>query len=115
MGRTSRNEGVEPAVTIAPKTMPQAEWEAARAAYLSRVRPCAEDRARRMSRGQKHPVRDFLFEYYSFRPAHLLRWSPGANVVLERATVEDVGWSDFEECEAGLVLSPTVFAPQRVS
>ncbi len=115
MGRTSRNEGVEPAVTIAPKTMPRVEWEAARAAYLSRVRPCAEDRARRMSRGQKHPVRDFLFEYYSFRPAHLLRWSPGANVQLEGATVEDVGWSDFEACEAGLVLRPAAFAKQRVS
>ena len=56
-------------------------------------------------------VRDFLFEYYSFRPAHLLRWSPGANVVLEGATVEDMGWSDFEACEKGVVLRPTAFAP----
>jgi hypothetical protein len=30
----------------------------------------------------KHPVHDFLFTYYSFRPAQLRRWSPGYGVAL---------------------------------
>lgn len=34
-------------------------------------------RIERQKRGQKHPVHDFLFEYYPFKPSHLLRWSPG--------------------------------------
>ena len=89
--------------------MPRAAWEAARAAYLGRVRPWAEDRSRRMSRGQKHPVHDFLFEYYSFRPAHLMRWTPGMNVVLEGAAVEDIGWADFKPCDVGLVLRWPIF------
>lgn len=34
------------------------------------------------SRQEKDPVMDFLFEYYAFRPSHLLRWSPGIGVSL---------------------------------
>nr|WP_285725552.1 3-methyladenine DNA glycosylase [Psychromicrobium sp. YIM S02556] len=36
----------------------------------------------RRSAGQKHPVEDFLFTYYSLKPAQLRRWHPGAGVVL---------------------------------
>ena len=68
-------------------------WRAARDAYLARVHPWADDRTRRMARHEKHPVYDFLFEYYSFRPAHLLRWTPGFGVFLEGATRGDVLWS----------------------
>ncbi len=46
--------------------------------YLARVGPLAEARVRRLQRGQKHPVHDFLFDYYPFKPSHLLKWSPGA-------------------------------------
>jgi hypothetical protein len=35
------------------------------------------------SRQEKDPVMDFLFEYYAFRPSHLLRWSPGIGVSLD--------------------------------
>jgi hypothetical protein len=37
------------------------------------------DRARRH---EKHPVEDFLFTYYSHRPARLRRWHPGVGTVL---------------------------------
>ena len=33
-------------------------------------------------RGAKHPVHDFLFTYYSYRPAQLRRWHPGYGVGL---------------------------------
>ncbi|MFN2537406.1 MAG: 3-methyladenine DNA glycosylase [Mycobacteriales bacterium] len=39
----------------------------------------------RAATGEKHPVEDFLFHYYSHRPAKLRRWSPGAGIEL-------VGW-----------------------
>ncbi len=32
--------------------------------------------------GEKHPVEDFLFDYYHLSPAKLRRWHPGAGVVL---------------------------------
>ncbi len=89
-------------------------WEAIRAAYLGRIRPWAEDRTRRMSRGEKHPVHDFLFEYYSFRPAHLLRWTPGFGATLEGATREDVAWAEFEPSDTGLSLPAAAFPEHRV-
>lgn len=42
-------------------------WEVQRRDYLASVAPWAEDRTARVARGQKHPVYDFLFEYYSWR------------------------------------------------
>ena len=36
----------------------------------------------RRHRGQKHPVEDFLFTYYTLKPAQLKRWHPGAGTVL---------------------------------
>jgi hypothetical protein len=95
--------------------LPRSVWESRRAEYLRRVRPWAEDRVRRMSRREKHPVYDFLFEYYSFRPAHLLRWSPGFGVVLEGAAVADTGWAEFTLGPDGLVLLPAVFPAHRVA
>ena len=41
--------------------------------------------------GVKHPVADFLFTYYSYRPAQLRRWHPGAGVVLADADPSDLG------------------------
>jgi hypothetical protein len=95
--------------------MSRKSWENAREAYLSRVAGWAEDRTARMARGHKHPVYDFLFEYYSFRPAHLLRWTPGFGIVLQDATAKDVLWSEFEAHAGGMWLPPTAFAAHRVS
>jgi len=35
--------------------------------------------------GKTHPVWDFLWEYYSYRPGQFYPWSPGAGVVLAGA------------------------------
>jgi hypothetical protein len=41
----------------------------------------AAHRARR-SRGERHPVWDFMFTYYPTKPGQLRRWTPGAGVGL---------------------------------
>ncbi len=58
----------------------------------------------RMARHEKHPVYDFLFEYYSFRPAHLLRWTPGLMWSPAGATRDDIAWSEFVACDGALTL-----------
>jgi hypothetical protein len=68
-----------------------------------------------MSRRQKHPVYDFLFEYYSFRPAHLLRWTPGFGVALEGATRADIAWGEFEARDGGLSLPASAFPEHRLA
>jgi hypothetical protein len=95
------------------RIIPRHVWEPAREAVLARLRPWAEDRLRRMSRREKHPVYDFLFEYYSFRPAHLLRWSPGLGVVLGGATRADVPWDEFDATDGGLTLRAARFPVHR--
>lgn len=95
--------------------MPMTAWQAARDEYLTRVRAWAEERVRRMARHEKHPVYDFLFEYYSFRPAHLLRWTPGFGVKLEGATHSDIGWSEFIASDNVLSLPADKFPEHRDS
>lgn len=94
-------------------TLPRAEWTARRAAHRERVRPRAEDRVNRSARGQKHPVYDFLFEYYSFRPSHLLRWSPGVGVRLDDASPEEVDWPAWAGTCPGGVVYPAAAAARR--
>jgi len=53
--------------------------------------------------GQPHPVYDFLFEYYRFRPQLLKRWSPGIGVLLERATIEEVPALTHSDATGGFV------------
>ncbi len=90
-------------------------WESARRSYLASVTPWVEGRLQRASRGEKHPVYDFLFEYYSFRPAHLLRWTPGFGVLLEGATRDDIAWPEFTPTDSGLSLPASAFPEHRIS
>ena len=77
------------------------------------MRPWVEDRVGRAARGAKHPVRDFLFEYYSFRPAHLLRWSPGVGVRLADAIPDDADWPAFAAPCPGGLFYPAANLPVR--
>lgn len=81
------------------------DWQSRRERHLARISPWVEDRVRRSQHGIKHPVYDFLFEYYWFRPAQLARWTPGYGVLCERMTVETCDWPEsFEQVEAGMIL-----------
>ncbi len=51
-----------------------AEWQARAAAHLERVQQFTRPWRARRSRGEKHPVYDFLFEYYSYSGGKLERW-----------------------------------------
>ena len=64
----------------------EAEWRARAAGHGSRVDGWTADRRRRASRAERHPVDDFLFEYYPTRVGHLRRWHPGLGVALRGAT-----------------------------
>jgi hypothetical protein len=50
-----------------------------------------------------HPVEDFLFTYYSYRPARLRRWHPGAGVVLAGADPAELG-PDYTRTDGGATL-----------
>ena len=58
------------------------QWLPLARKHRERVQPFVEGFLARRSAGRKHPVEDFLFTYYSQKPGQLLRWHPGAGVVL---------------------------------
>ena len=94
----------------------EAEWRGRQRTHAERLAPFAEERVRRMAAGEKHPVRDFLFEYFSFRPSQLLRWSPGPDCLLENARPADVAWQGvFETRPDGLILHASAFPSHRLS
>src|SRR4051812_7371671 len=62
--------------------LPESEWQARRHAHENRIDGWIAPHRARAARGEKHPVHDFLFTYYSFRPAWLRRWHPGVGYAL---------------------------------
>ena len=85
-------------------TMAPAEWRARRSAHERRIdERLAAHRGRRRA-GVKHPVADFLFTYYSYRPAQLRRWHPGAGVVLAGAAPADFGPEYLATADGGVTL-----------
>ena len=70
------------ALALRPALLAAPEWRARQAAHEARVRAWTDPHQARASRGEKHPVYDFLFSYYAFRPAWLRRWHPGPDVAL---------------------------------
>ena len=89
---------------IGVERLTEHEWRDRAARHRERLAPFVDDRIARQARAEKHPVRDFLFEYYSYRPAHLLRWTPGPDVLLEGARPADLPWTEFVSTDGGLVL-----------
>ncbi|MFE6649832.1 3-methyladenine DNA glycosylase [Nocardioides sp. NPDC057772] len=68
------------------EVLSRSEWTARAAAHRERLAPYVEPHLARRGARVKHPVNDFLFTYYSYRPAQLLRWHPGFGVTLSDAT-----------------------------
>ena len=61
------------------------EWREREAAHEARADDLTRAHRARAARGEKHPVEDFLFTYYSYKPAVLRRWHPGEDVELAGA------------------------------
>lgn len=91
------------------------EWQERAAAHLHRVQRYAEPYLRRRSTGQKHPVEDFLFTYYTQKPGQLSRWHPGAGTVLTgSAATERLGWKFYREASAAELAGATGAGPAVV-
>ena len=71
--------------------LPATAWRCLEAAHADRVDALTSGHRARAARGLAHPVEDFLFSYYSLRPAQLRRWHPGIGVALADAA-QRAGW-----------------------
>ncbi|WP_229399432.1 3-methyladenine DNA glycosylase [Micromonospora okii] len=89
-----------------------ADWQARRRAHEERVDAWLAPHLARRRTGAKHPVEDFLFTYYSHRPAQLRRWHPGAGMVLRGADPAEFG-RDYRATAAGLTLDTGAVRARR--
>ncbi len=85
----------------------ESEWQAEKAAYEQEVSRITEPYLEMKSRQKQDPVIDFIFTYYSYSPARLRKWSPGAGVLLEEADSErDFDRRFFTAKGNGLIIPP---------
>ncbi len=64
------------------RLLTEPEWRARAAAHAARVDAYVAPHLARRAARVTHPVFDFLFTYYSQRPAQLRRWHPGLGTAL---------------------------------
>jgi len=91
----------------------QAQWQARARLETLDLAPFIAAHLERRKRGEKHPVWDFLFEYYGFKPSHLLRFSPGLGIVLEGAD-EFCERKEWKKHPGGTILDPKQFPAHRI-
>ena len=89
--RAGVDNGLVPASLKSMHVLVADEWRRRRGAPRAAGRPSAGRAPAPPQHGVKHPVADFLFTYYSYRPAQLRRWHPGAGAVLADADPSELG------------------------
>src|SRR3954470_9107053 len=114
MSRLFQVSALSPQVSRETVVLAEADWLVRRSAHEQRVRAWTDPHQARQAMGEKHPVEDFLFEYYRFRASWLRRWHPGPDVVLLGPTAREyLQWPEYHEAEGGVALDPAAFAPKR--
>ena len=92
--------------------LPAADWRDRAAAHQTRVDAFVAPHLARRRDGEAHPVHDFLFTYYSQRPAQLRRWHPGFGVALADAG-ERAAWKGYAVVGSTASVSPAFLASQE--
>jgi hypothetical protein len=99
------------------QVLAEATWRSRAAAHEARVDAFVAPHLARRAEAVKHPVHDFLFTYYSQRPARLRRWHPGYGVGLaggeEYAGLKGYGAVSTGSTTEGVAVSPEYVASQR--
>ncbi|MCD9152931.1 3-methyladenine DNA glycosylase [Aeromicrobium duanguangcaii] len=67
------------------QVLSRSEWLPLAEAHRKRAQVHTRPHLARRADGEKHPVADFLFEYYNLSPGQLERWHPGLGVGLADA------------------------------
>jgi hypothetical protein len=90
-------------------------WHALRQVHATKVDGWLVGHRERRGRAVSHPVEDFLFEYYSFRPYQLRRWHPGHGVVLAGSSARELlGWRDYVAVRGGVAVDTAAVLATRL-
>lgn len=94
------------------------EWRDLEDRHQERADAMTRAHRERTARGERHPVMDFLFRYYGYKPALLRRWHPGADVVLQGAgDTERSSWRWYHRADSaeGLVVDADNFRDEKAA
>lgn len=91
----------------------EATWRARALSHAQRVDAFVRPHLERRDARVKHPVHDFLFTYYSQRPAQLRRWHPGAGVELLGGAGDYAGLKGYTATDDGAHVDPAYVDSQR--
>jgi hypothetical protein len=95
------------------KILDRSTWLDRARSHAERVDGWTRGRVERTRTGVKHPVDDFLFEYYPTRPRRFRRWHPGLGIGLADAPEFDSN-PDYVTIELGSTPVVTVDASRFV-
>ena len=97
------------------RLLPEEYWKNEQQIHQDKVAELLDPYLEKRSRHEKDPVLDFLFEYYKFRPSHLMRWSPGISRALEFDDIDDLPhYSEFSINGNIAYLNPDFFPKKRI-
>lgn len=97
------------------EVLSESQWRRRARDHEERVRPWVQPRLDRRATGETHPVDDFLFTYYSYRPAQLLTWHPGLGVVCEDSSGELRERRGYLGTDLGTTVAPTQIDRSRTA
>jgi hypothetical protein len=92
-----------------------ATWRTLASEHARRAERWTIPHLERRRRGDKHPVMDFLFEYYPYSPGKLRTWHPGIGVELRGDWQPPSGASAYRSTARGWTVDPATVDPARLS
>jgi hypothetical protein len=91
-------------------------WQHMKSAHHVRVDRWVQDRQARKQRGERHPIDDFLFDYYPYSVSKLRTWHPGYGITLAGSPLElheYVQRSDYRTTDEGCTVNADMFHKHR--
>lgn len=88
-------------------------WVGRQRAHRARVDALVGAHEARQARAIAHPVEDFLFTYYVYRPNQLRRWHPGVGVAIADPSAPHRDWPFYTTRDASIVVDTRAVAQRR--
>lgn len=91
---------------VITETLDEPTWRAREESHRQRTLPWVAPRQQRRTRGETHPIDDFLFDYYPYSVARLTAWHPGVGVEVTGDVTRFLAHPAYRRTESGAVVDP---------